>query len=175
MLSESIQIKPHPQKGYLLTANLVLNRPLEEVFDFFSRAENLEAITPSFLHFKIVTPQPIEMMPQALIDYRLRLHGIPIKWRTEISEWEPPHRFVDRQIWGPYKKWHHTHTFASIDAHTTLAKDRVHYIPRFGSLTHRFFVKPDLLNIFGYRQQRLAELLGGHVNETGKVLEPICA
>ncbi len=160
MTSQSIRIKPHPDQGYILTAELVLNRSLEEAFDFFSRAENLEAITPDFLQFRIVTPLPIQMEAGALIDYRLKLHGLPIKWRTEIAAWEPPFRFVDQQLWGPYKRWHHEHTFEAIDADTTLARDEVHYIPRFGSVVHKLFVMPDLMKIFGYRQDRLAELLG---------------
>jgi len=163
MANQSINIKPHPEKGFILRAELVLRRPLEEVFDFFSRAENLEAITPDFLQFRIASPLPIEMKTGALIDYRLKLHGVPIKWRTEIAFWEPPFRFVDQQLWGPYKRWHHEHTFKAIDGITTLATDEVHYIPRFGSLVHKWFVKPDLLKIFGYRQERLAELLGGSI------------
>ncbi len=155
MLSNSIEITPHPSKGYVLTAELVINRPLEEVFNFFASAENLESITPAFLQFKIVTELPLKMQQGALIDYRLKLHGLPIKWRTEISAWEPPRRFVDQQIWGPYKRWHHEHTFESLDGGRTLARDKVHYISRFGSLVHRFFVKPDLLKIFNHRQNML--------------------
>lgn len=141
----------------MLSAELIIERPIEEVFSFFSRAENLEKITPPWLHFNIVTPTPISMEKGALIDYRLKLHGIPIKWRTEIESWQPPHRFVDQQLRGPYKKWFHEHTFESLGPNRTLAKDNVHYIPRFGSLVHKYFIRPDLEKIFGYRQQQLEE------------------
>ena len=155
MSHPSITIKRHPENGFLLTAELTIDRPIEEVFSFFSSAENLEKITPPWLHFNIVTPTPIEMEAGALIDYRLKLHGIPIKWRTEIESWQPPCRFVDQQLRGPYKRWFHEHTFESLGANRTLAKDQVHYIPRFGALVHKYFVKPDLLKIFSYRQEQL--------------------
>lgn len=151
-----ISIERHPRTGFLLTAELLIDRPIAEVFNFFSSAENLEKITPPWLHFNIVTPTPIKMEEEALIDYRLKLHGLPIKWRTEIESWQPPYRFVDQQLRGPYKKWHHEHTFESLGPNRTMAKDRVHYIPRFGELVHKFFVKPDLEKIFGYRQEQLA-------------------
>jgi ligand-binding SRPBCC domain-containing protein len=158
----SISIDPHPEQGFVLTTDLVIERPIDEVFDFFSRAENLESITPPWLEFKISTPAPIEMRTGALIDYRLRLHGIPIKWRTEIESWEPPYRFTDQQLRGPYKRWFHEHTFESLGPSRTLAKDRVHYIPRFGSLVHKFFVKPDLVKIFTYRQEQLLQSFTTH-------------
>lgn len=150
-----ISIEQHPQEGFVLTAELTIDRPIDEVFSFFSRAENLEKLTPPWLHFNIVTPTPIDMKQGALIDYRLKLHGIPIKWRTEIESWQPPMRFVDQQLRGPYKKWFHEHTFESVGPNRTLAKDRVHYIPRFGALVHKYFVKPDLEKIFTYRQEQL--------------------
>jgi len=155
MSKPEISIEPHVERGFVLTAELVINRPIAEVFEFFSSAENLEKITPPWLHFNIVTPTPIKMAAGALIDYRLKLHGIPIKWRTEIEAWQPPYRFVDQQLRGPYKQWYHEHTFESLDENRTLAKDRVHYIPRFGSLVHKYFVRPDLEKIFGYRQEQL--------------------
>jgi ligand-binding SRPBCC domain-containing protein len=152
-----IKIESHSTVGFELTAELVIDRPLEEVFDFFSDAGNLEAITPPWLNFRIVTPMPLEMKKGALIDYRLQLHGLPIKWRTEIEAWQPPRRFVDQQLRGPYKKWYHEHTFEALSPNQTLAKDRVHYIPRFGSLVHKYFVKPDLMKIFSYRQEQLVK------------------
>lgn len=155
MSQPPISIERHPQEGFVLTADLVIEQPVNEVFSFFSSAENLEKITPPWLHFNIVTPTPIKMKQGSLIDYRLKLHGIPIKWRTEIEAWQPPHRFVDQQLRGPYKKWFHEHTFEALGPNRTLAKDRVHYIPRFGSLVHKYFVRPDLEKIFGYRQEQL--------------------
>lgn len=154
----SILIEPHPEEGFVLSTELVVERPIRDVFEFFSDAENLEVITPECLHFRIMTPTPIKICKGALIDYRLKLHGIPFKWRTEIESWEPPYRFTDQQLRGPYKKWFHEHTFESLGPNRTLAKDRVHYIPRLEVLTHRFFVKPDLIKIFTYRQQQLAKI-----------------
>ncbi|QEG21931.1 SRPBCC family protein [Mariniblastus fucicola] len=156
MSETPIRIERHPTEGFVLTTELVIDRSVSEVFDFFSRAENLEKITPPWLHFNIVTPTPIDMKKGALIDYRLKLHGVPIKWRTEIESWAPPFRFVDQQLRGPYKRWFHEHTFEVISPTMTLARDRVHYIPRFGALVHKYFVKPDLLKIFAYRQKQLA-------------------
>ena len=95
------------------------------------------------------------------IDYKLRLHGIPVHWRTEITEWEPPHRFVDRQIRGPYRQWIHTHTFEEKDG-GTLVRDRVQYSVPGGwlePLIHRLFVARNVAEIFRYRQMRIKEML----------------
>src|SRR5277367_5549628 len=92
-----------------------LPRPRSEVFPFFSEARNLEELTPPWLNFEVLTPPPLVMKPGLLIDYRIRVHGIPIRWRTEILTWEPPERFVDTQLSGPYTLWHHTHTFTERD------------------------------------------------------------
>jgi ligand-binding SRPBCC domain-containing protein len=128
----------------------------EEVFPFFGEAANLEAITPPWLRFRIVTPTPIEMRPGALIEYRLRLHGLPIRWRTEIEAWEPGVRFVDRQISGPYTLWHHTHTFEPDGDGGTLMRDTVRYalpLGPLGEIAHRLFVARDLERIFDFRAQ----------------------
>jgi len=145
------------QEGYRLRAEVVVDSPIEEVFDFFSSAENLESITPPWLNFRIITPMPIEMREGTLLDYKIRLHMIPIRWRTEIAEWKPPLRFVDTQLKGPYKRWWHVHTFKDLGNGLTSVIDEVHYIPRGGSLLHRLMVKPDLKRIFTYRQQQLAK------------------
>lgn len=145
---------------YLLTCSTVLPRRRAEVFEFFADAGNLETLTPPLLRFQILTPLPIALRPGALIDYRLRLHGVPIRWRTEITEWEPPLRFVDQQLRGPYRLWHHEHTFEEVEG-GTLATDRVHYafLPVLG--VHRLFVEPDLRRIFAYRLERMRERFGG--------------
>lgn len=128
--------------------------PPKELFPFFANATNLNAITPPWLHFKTVTPEPIVMRVGTLIDYRLRLRGVPLRWRTLISAWEPPHRFVDQQIIGPYQKWIHEHTFEPRDG-GTLAKDHVSYAVPFDFLVHTWFVRPDVERIFAYRSRVL--------------------
>ena len=135
-----------------------LPRPLDEVFDFFSRAENLAAITPPWLKFEITTPTPIEMKKGALIDYKIRVHGIPIRWRTEITDWDPPRGFVDEQTKGPYRVWIHRHTFEARDD-GTLVRDTIQYRPLGGALTNALIVKRDLRKIFAYRYQAIAERL----------------
>lgn len=97
-------------KEFTLQAELRFPRPLGEVFSFFADAHNLQSITPSWLKFEALTPAPIVMRPGTLIDYRITVHGLPIHWRTEIDQWDPPHQFVDVQLRGPYTLWHHTHT-----------------------------------------------------------------
>jgi ligand-binding SRPBCC domain-containing protein len=132
----------------------MLPLPPEEVFPFFGDALNLEAITPPWLGFRVVTPGPIEMEPGARIEYRLRLHGIPIRWRTTIAVWDPPHRFVDVQLSGPYRMWHHTHDFEPTADGGTLMRDTVRYALPFGPLgaaAHRLLVRRDLEAIFDYR------------------------
>jgi ligand-binding SRPBCC domain-containing protein len=136
-----------------------LPRPRVEVFPFFADAANLQAITPPWLDFKVVTPGPLSMRSGALIDYRLKLRGIPIGWRTEISVWEPPFRFVDRQLKGPYRQWIHEHTFEEKDGGTR-CRDVVDYAVPGGALVNRFFVRRDVETIFAYRRERLAQLFG---------------
>jgi ligand-binding SRPBCC domain-containing protein len=144
---------------YTFQDELWLPRPVDEVFPFFAAARNLETITPPWLKFEVMTPEPIEMKPGTLIDYRIRVHGFPIRWRTEIREWEPPHRFVDVQLRGPYTLWHHTHTFAAREG-GTVCRDEVRYRPRGGALMNRLFVRRDVEQIFLYRQKRLREIFG---------------
>jgi ligand-binding SRPBCC domain-containing protein len=135
----------------------VINRPLEEVFDFFSNAENLNLLTPAELEFKILTPTPIKMESGAIIDYSIKLGGIKFKWKTEITVWEPPYRFVDIQIKGPYGLWMHEHTFTK-NGSSTIVKDKVDYISRgwfLEPLIHKLFVQKKLANIFDYRQNKL--------------------
>ena len=136
-----------------------LPRPPEEIFPFFADAGNLDAITPPWLHFRIVTPRPIEMREGALIDYKLRVHGLPLSWRTLIREWNPPHHFVDEQLRGPYRQWIHRHTFEPQHG-GTLARDIVHYAVPFDFVAHALFVRRDIEKIFAYRQKALRELFG---------------
>lgn len=143
---------------------LWLPRNRDEVFPFFADARNLSEITPPWVQFQVVTPAPIVMQPGTLIDYRIRVHGLPIRWRTEITEWNPPHRFVDVQLRGPYSLWHHTHTFEEKDG-GTLCVDNVTYRPRGGAIINRLFVRKDVHRIFAYRRKRLLELFPARLNE----------
>lgn len=145
-------------KTYRLKTDLWLPRERTEVFGFFANANNLEQITPPWLHFRIVNLGPIEMREGALIDYRLRLHGLPINWRTEITCWEPPVRFVDEQRRGPYLLWVHQHTFTEIDGGTRV-EDNVEYAVPLGGLTQKLLVAPELEKIFAYRKQQLLKSL----------------
>lgn len=133
---------------------LWLPLPPEELFPFFADAANLDAITPPWLHFQIATPPPIVMREGALIDYRLRVRGIPLRWRTRINVWQPPHRFEDEQILGPYRQWIHEHTFEPRDG-GTLARDHVRYAVALDWLVHGWLVRPDIEQIFQHRAQML--------------------
>jgi hypothetical protein len=147
-------------------SELWLPRPREEVFAFFSNPSNLDAITPPWLQFRTITPAPIEMRAGALIDYKLRLRGFTMRWRTKIKVWEPPMRFVDEQIRGPYRTWIHEHTFENRDG-GTLVCDRVRYAVPFDLFVHGWLVRPDIERIFRYRTEKLREYFG--TNESGRV------
>ena len=138
----------------------VVPASIEETFTFFSDAFNLETITPPFLSFSVTTPAPIDIREGCTIDYRLKLRGLPIRWRSLISAWDPPHRFVDEQLKGPYRMWHHEHTFAQHDE-GTLVGDHVRYAVLGGALVNRLFVRRDVEGIFDYREAKLREIFGG--------------
>ena len=152
------------------TTWLPLPRP--EVFAFFAEAENLERITPPELAFEITTPTPIDIQEGTLIEYRLGLFGVRFGWRTEIVTWEPPYRFVDQQLKGPYRRWHHTHTFveaAGPDGQPgTQMDDVVRWelpLSPLGEVAYPA-VRAQLARIFGYRQRRIRELLAGDAPST---------
>ncbi|MBZ0114672.1 MAG: SRPBCC family protein [Thermoanaerobaculia bacterium] len=142
---------------YQLSRTTHLPHPIEDVFEFFSNAQNLQSLTPPWVGFEVLSPLPIEMRPGQLIDYRIRVHGIPLKWRSEITAWEPPHRFVDEQRRGPYRSWHHEHRFHPT-ANGTEVTDLVSYDVFGGRLIQRLLVAPDLDKIFDYRQNKLLDL-----------------
>jgi ligand-binding SRPBCC domain-containing protein len=144
---------------FTFEATLWLPKTPEEIYPFFADASNLEVITPSFLSFHILTPTPVEMKPGTLIDYKLKIHGVPIRWRTRISVWEPPFRFVDEQLRGPYRQWIHEHRFEAKDG-GTLCTDSVKYAVLGGALVNHFFVKKDVASIFEYRNRKLKEIFG---------------
>ena len=137
-------------------------RPLPEVFAFFADASNLEAITPPFLRFRIVTPLPIEMRQGARIDYSLSLWGAPLRWRTLITRYEPNRRFVDEQEAGPYAYWHHRHEFEAEGSGTRMTDEVTYRLPfgALGSLVHSLWVERQLATIFDYRAQAIVRELG---------------
>jgi ligand-binding SRPBCC domain-containing protein len=140
-------------------SELWLPRPRDEVFAFFSDARNLEAITPPWVNFRMLSPAPAEMRVGTLIDYRLKVRRIPIRWRTKITEWQPPVRFVDEQLRGPYRLWVHEHEFEPRDG-GTLVRDRVRYAVPFDFLVHALFVRRDVARIFAYRAENLLRRFG---------------
>jgi hypothetical protein len=148
---------------YRLEQTQFIPKPRSEVFQFFSDAFNLERLTPKFLHFKIMTPAPIHMGPDTVIDYRLRLYGVPMYWRTLIESHTPELAFVDTQTKGPYTLWHHTHTFETVEG-GTLMRDIVRYKLPFGILgqiAHFLFVRRSLKTIFSFRRNAVSEVFGG--------------
>jgi len=148
-------------KIFTLTNELWLPNPPDEVFPFFADASNLERLTPPSLRFQILTPPPIEMSVGALIDYRIRLRGVPMRWQSEITVWEPPYRFVDEQRRGPYRLWVHEHVFTpqkgTAQDGGTLARDIVKYGVFGGSIVQRLFVASELERIFEYRNAALKD------------------
>ncbi len=148
----------------VLRCSVALAAPLDAVFAFFSNAGNLEVLTPPWLRFRVLTEGEIRMTRGTQIDYRLRLHGLPFRWRSEITAWEPPHRFVDEQVIGPYRSWIHEHRFEIEERPgrepVVIASDEVRYEAPGGSLVERLLVAPDLKRIFRYRTARLRERFG---------------
>ena len=145
-------------KTFTLSTELLIEKPIDEVFSFFSDAHNLVEITPPRMKLVVLTPSPIEMQIGTLIDYRLKLRGIPLSWQSEITEWNPPHKFVDEQRKGPYRAWIHTHIFDETDQ-GTMVMDHVEYAVLGGQIVDKLFVRPDLQKIFEYRFKRLQEIL----------------
>jgi ligand-binding SRPBCC domain-containing protein len=146
---------------HLLEREQVLSVEPAQAFEFFADPFNLESITPAWLNFRIDPPAPIEIGPGTLIRYRLRLHGVPVRWLTRIEAWDPGHRFEDVQLRGPYRLWHHSHTFCPHER-GTLMRDRVHYalpLGVAGLLANRAFVRRDLDRIFAFRALAVSERL----------------
>jgi len=146
---------------YVLRTSVLLPVPIDRVFPFFAAAENLARITPPELGFLVRTPSPIDMRSGALIDYTIKLWGLPLRWRTKITRWNPPFEFEDTQLRGPYAKWVHRHTFTAAGVETVMA-DEVRYRLPFGLLGRpaHFIVRRQLRRIFTYREQVMRSLLG---------------
>lgn len=141
----------------VFTQETWIPRPLDEVFAFFSQAANLEQLTPPTVRFRILTPAPIEMKVGAKIDYRIAIHGIPVTWKTLITEWEPPFQFVDVQTKGPYRLWHHRHTFVEEPGGVRMT-DTVHYQSPLHRLMVPLFIRRDIEKIFAHRTTTLDNL-----------------
>ena len=151
---------------HTLTREQLLDGTPEQVFPFFADAHNLEAITPPLLRFRVITPRPIPMQVGTLIEYRLRIHRLPIAWQTLIQDWTPGERFVDTQLRGPYALWHHTHEFEPQPADRTRMRDTVRYalpLGPLGELALRLFVHRDVEAIFEHRARVIAPLLAADI------------
>jgi ligand-binding SRPBCC domain-containing protein len=147
---------------YLLQREQWVPQPLEEVFAFFSDARNLEVITPAWLGFRILSPPPVPMQSGTTILYRIHWHGFPMRWLTEIESWDPPTQFVDVQREGPYRLWHHTHSFESVAGGTRM-RDVVRYalpLGILGRLAHACLVRSEVDAIFDYRARKISSILG---------------
>jgi ligand-binding SRPBCC domain-containing protein len=147
---------------HLLEREQLVAAPLHEVFTFFAHARNLERITPPWLRFTVLTPEPIELTLGSRIAYRLRVHGVPLRWISRIDEWEPGRSFVDRQLRGPYRLWEHRHEFSAMNG-STVVRDRVRYalpLGPLGTLAHATVVRRDLERIFDFRRDAVRGRLG---------------
>jgi len=158
---------------YVLVRQQWVPQPIEKVFAFFANAANLQRLTPPWLRVQIVSPQPILMAVGTEIEYRVRWRGVPVRWLTEILEWQPPVRFVDLQLRGPYAYWHHTHMFET-EGSGTCIRDVVRYrlpLGILGTAMHNLTVRRDLQAVFDYRERRVDEFfasnpLQGHLHKT---------
>ena len=142
----------------IFQTEMQVDAPIDTVFDFFANPANLEEITPPWLNFKVMSPQSLDIGFGTIIDYRLHLHRVPVTWQSQITEWDPPRRFVDVQNKGPYRHWEHIHEFTSYEGRT-LVRDSVKYKVPGGSMVDKLLVRRDLERIFAYRQRKLRELL----------------
>ena len=160
-------------KTYNLEFEQYIDLPLEDVFGFFSKPENLSLITPSRLKFDIITPTPLEMKDGQFIDYSLTiLYTIKLLWRTLITHYEKPYKFVDQQIKGPYSLWHHTHTFEEKDGGTIIKDNLTYAIPMgiIGRLIHFIYIKHDIKGIFNYRHKILDKIFTEIKKQSGNSL-----
>ena len=152
-------------KTFLFKSQRTLERPITEVFEFFSNAHNLAVITPPSMHLEILTSAPIDMFAGTCIDYQFKVHGIPVRWQTEITEWNPPYGFADEQRRGPYRLWRHTHTFDETE-NGVVVGDVVEYAVWGNGVVNKLFVRPDIEKIFAYRSKQLDEIFRHKKNST---------
>jgi ligand-binding SRPBCC domain-containing protein len=150
-------------RSHRLEREQTVPRQLGDVFEFFSAARNLELITPPWLGFEVLSAEPEPMRQGTLISYRLKLHGVPLRWQSRIEEWQPGRLFVDAQVRGPYRLWRHRHEFEEVGVGSTLVRDRVDYalpLGPLGSVAHAAFVARDLQRIFDFRREAVERELG---------------
>ena len=152
--------KNHFVSQHTIRREIWLPRPRAEVFAFFSEARNLEQITPPLLRFHVVTPEPIQMGEGTLIEYKLRIRGVPWGWLTKITRWNPPYAFADVQLKGPYKKWDHMHRFIEENGGTRMIDEVVYELPfgPLGDLVHALMVRREVEQIFEYRNSVIGAL-----------------
>ena len=143
----------------------MISNGIEEVFEFFSDPANLESITPPWLHFRIVDCSTPDIRAGTTLDYRLRVRGLPLRWRSLIRMWKPPFEFIDEQVKGPYRSWVHHHSFRETDR-GVVVRDRVDYSVHGGALVNALFVRRDLERIFDHRQESLSALLPTRTDES---------
>ena len=156
-------------KTYNLEFEQFIDLPIEDVFNFFSKPENLSLITPPRLRFDILTPTPLEMKEGQLIDYSLTImYFIKLHWRTLITKYDPPHEFIDEQMKGPYNFWHHTHKFKKVDGGVEISDKVIYSIPMgiIGRFLHFLWIKRDLEKIFSHRKKVINDLLVNNISNT---------
>ncbi|HTY53555.1 MAG TPA: SRPBCC family protein [Candidatus Binataceae bacterium] len=157
-----MRLKPMGQL-YHFERSQIIAIPRAETFAFFANPKHLEAITPEFVHFKFLRPPPSELHGGSVISYRIRILGVPIRWQSVIESWEPPARFVDLQVKGPYSYWRHVHEFEDVGEHRTRSNDRIDFaLPMgpLGKIAHKLFVARMLNQIFDFRAERLSAIVG---------------
>jgi len=161
---EPIEFTEQDDGSTLLHATLWVPRPIEEVFRFFSQPENLQTLTPANMKFHLLDEGPIEMREGLELSYKLRVKGIPIRWTSRITKWEPPFAFGDIQLKGPYNIWDHTHTFERDGSGTRVIDDVKYRAPGFRWM-ERYLVRPDIQRIFAFRHKTLETMFhGSHSN-----------
>lgn len=152
-------ITHQPDGSYSLRMATFVRRPRAEVFAALSDASVLQQLTPPWVRYRIITPMPVEMRKGAIFDYAMRIRCLPVKWRTEITEWSPPELFADTQRRGPFREWRDRHLFSEIDEGTTLVENDISYRVPGGRFVHRLFVRRDLLQVYRYEQRMMHNLL----------------
>lgn len=162
-------------KTYRFVREQKIPRPLGEVFDFFSDARNLETLTPPWLHFQILTPGHIEMQVGTIIQYALRVHGLPVRWTTSICSWKPPFEFVDVQLRGPYALWHHRHTFEDVGGETRMTDEVNYALPLgwLGQAMNSLLVDRDLTTIFRFRAETIERIFASQAATAGNHTLPL--